>query len=86
MKTLHILRERNDPLALKAITTATNAADGEAGVLLLHDSVLSSLPEGIQVYACKDDVEARGVPVPHQKLGYTEIVKLLFQYDSVITW
>jgi sulfur relay protein TusB/DsrH len=83
MKVLHIMRERNDPLALKA---AMAAGSDETAVLLLHDSVLSELPEGLTAYACKDDVEARGIEIPHPTLDYGEIVQLLFRYDSVITW
>lgn len=86
MKILHIMRERNDPLALKAVMEAGRGGTEEVGVLLLHDSVLSALPEGVSAYACKDDVEARGIGAPHPTLDYGEMVRLIFQYDSVITW
>ncbi len=86
MKTLHIVRERNDSLALRAIEENRRQGSGEVGVLLLHDSVLSALPEGVLAFACKDDVEARGIDVPYPAVDYREIVKLLFKYDSVITW
>ena len=86
MKILHIMRERNDPLALRAVMEAEGGEAEEVAVLLLHDSVLSSLPEGIAAYACSDDVEARGIGVPYPTLNYDEIVGLLFRYDSVITW
>lgn len=86
MKVLHIMRERNDPVAFRAISESVREGDGEVSVLLMHDSVLSTLPEGINAYACKDDVEARGVNVPYPTLDYREIVRLLVRYDSVITW
>lgn len=86
MKILHIMRERNDPVAFKAINESVRERDGEVSVLLMHDSVLSALPEGIDAYACKDDVEARGINVPYPTLDYREIVRLLVQFDSVITW
>ncbi len=53
MKVLRIMRERNDLLALKAIKEARHGGREEVGVLLLHDSVLSALPEGVSAYACK---------------------------------
>lgn len=86
MKILHIIRERNDPLALRAIMEPVSEEIVEVGVLLLHDSVLSTLPDGIKVYACRDDVEARGIKVLYSTLDYGEIIKLIFDYESVITW
>jgi sulfur transfer complex TusBCD TusB component (DsrH family) len=86
MKILHIMREKNDPLALQAVAAAGREGAVEVGILLLHDAVFSKLPDGLQVYACADDVAARGVEAVYDPVSYDQIIKLFFEYDSVITW
>lgn len=66
-------------------------------LLLIHDGVLTqanSLKEAVsatgeralEVFALKDDVEARGINVPYPLLDYEGMLRLIFESDKVITW
>ncbi len=81
MKILHIIRNPNDSTPVEI----AKAQDGEHDValLLLHDAVY--LDTGLKAYACADDAEARGVAA-HERVGYERIVRMLFEYDRVVSW
>lgn len=85
MRILHILRNPKDrtPLEIAEIQTREHYV----GVLLLHDAVfLKEIPGNLEVYACLDDALARNISSNHTQLGYEEIVKLIFEYDKVVSW
>ncbi|NOY53799.1 MAG: hypothetical protein GXP58_09295 [Deltaproteobacteria bacterium] len=83
-KILHVLKSRQDPYAVEILEE--QAAGAEVSVLLLHDAVLTPV-EGIEkVYACRDDVEARGKSITGELVDYDAIVSLLLEADAVICW
>ncbi|MGH7274997.1 MAG: hypothetical protein ACREIQ_11145 [Nitrospiria bacterium] len=79
MKTLHILRRRNDHLAEAAICSesVSSASGGREGsfssVLLIQDAVLGCPAIPVPVYVNTQDLQARGVTRPY---GGTEGLKL----------
>ncbi|MBI3804998.1 MAG: sulfurtransferase TusB [Nitrospirae bacterium] len=81
MKTLHIVRKTNDPLAQEAI-----AQDRQAAVLLIQDGVFAKGPFPSETYACREDLTARGIASPHPAVDYAEIARLIAEHDRVITW
>ncbi|HHT9152427.1 MAG TPA: DsrH/TusB family sulfur metabolism protein [Candidatus Hypogeohydataceae bacterium YC40] len=40
----------------------------------------------MEVFALKDDVEARGVKASYPLLDYEGMLRLIFESDKVITW
>lgn len=86
MKTLHILRNISDNF-VEEVIEKRSGIDEELGVLLLHDAVLSRFdPENVKMYACIEDVTARGIESSLELLNYNQIVELMFEYDQVICW
>ena len=90
MKILHIIRDKGHELALStALAQATDLAQ-KVTLLLIHDAVLTRAEtlKGLETFALKDDVEARGVGarcnVP--LLDYEGMLGLVFESDKVITW
>jgi len=84
-KILHVLKSGHDPDALEILRQ--QAKDGaEVSVLLLHDAVRTPM-EGIErVYACRDDVEARGGTPQGEIVDYDAIIPLLLEAETVICW
>jgi sulfur relay protein TusB/DsrH len=81
MKTLHILRKTNDPIAFEAIRS-----DPQAAVLLIQDGVLAKGSFPVETYACREDLVARGLRERHRIVDYNEIARLIVEHDRVITW
>lgn len=81
MKTLHILRKTIDPLAFDAIRT-----DPQAAVLLIQDAVLAKGSFPAETYACREDLDARGIEGAFRPVDYNEIARLIGEHDRVITW
>ena len=87
MKVLHIIKKTNDTYAWEAASRQRGKKDGQVFVLLLHDAVLAQSPgDADGVFACRDDVAARGVQTQAPLVGYEEIVKMLLEADSVVCW
>ncbi|HHT9119843.1 MAG TPA: DsrH/TusB family sulfur metabolism protein [Candidatus Hypogeohydataceae bacterium YC41] len=92
MKILHIVREKGHELALStALSQSINEGIQKVTVLLIHDAVLTNkdsaaLLGGMEVFALKDDVEARGVKASYPLLDYEGMLRLIFESDKVITW
>jgi len=87
MKVLHIIKKTNDTYAWESALRQREKKDDQVLVLLLHDAVLASGPvDADGVFACRDDVAARGVKTKAQLVGYEEIVKMLLEADSVVCW
>lgn len=81
MKILHIIRNPNDTIPLEI--AKAQSRDNEVAVLLMHDAVYAK-PD-LATYACANDAEARGVTI-HEPVGYDRIVRMLFEYDRVVSW
>lgn len=91
MKTLHILRKIEDRLALEAI--ANEQQRRPVTILLLQDAVLvnrvghrmsENFPD--ETYACREDLDARGIQSPYRVADYGDIARLIAEHDRVITW
>lgn len=81
MKILHIIRNPNDATPLEI--AKEQSKDNEVVILLLHDAVYAK-PD-LTTYACSEDAEARGV-TGHKCVDYKGIVRMLFEYDKVVSW
>lgn len=81
MKILHIIRDPNDTTPIDI--ARSQSRDNDVALLLLQDAVYAS-PD-LPVLACAKDAEARGI-TKHECVGYDRIVKMLFEYDKVVSW
>ena len=101
MSILHIIRNRNDAIALDTIRLQSeNGGNGGVGVLLIHDAVLdlvdggaSVFPAGVKLHALSFDCDARAISQVDEagagacnRVDYDAMLKLIFEYDKVITW
>ena len=84
MKTLHIVRKTNDPLAMEAIQNEER--QGGTAVLLLQDGVLAKGTFPDETYVCREDLAARGIRAPYRPVDYEAIAQLIAQHDRVVTW
>jgi sulfur relay protein TusB/DsrH len=82
MRTLHVITAPNDQLPLKVVT---HDGASKTTILLMQDGVFLQVERG-QVYACADDVRARGLVTPYRLVDYWEIVDLVLSHDKVICW
>jgi sulfur relay protein TusB/DsrH len=87
MKLLHIIREKGHELALST-ALAQSTGGTQVILLLIHDAVLTNRDslKGLEAFALKEDVEARGVEVTYPLLDYDGMLELIFRTDKVITW
>lgn len=81
MKILHIIRNPNDSTPIEI--ARAQSKEHEVAILLLHDAVYAK--PHLTSYACAKDAEARGV-TGHERVDYGRIVKMLFEYDKVVSW
>ncbi len=81
MKILHIIRNPNDITPIEI--AQAQSSENEVAMLLMHDAVYSK--PALKTYACANDAEARGVTL-HECVGYDRIVRMLFEYDKVVSW
>ncbi len=81
MKTLHIVRKTNDPLAFETVRN-----DPDPILLLIQDGVLAKGPFPPETYACREDLAARGIEPPFRVVDYTEIARLIAACDRAISW
>ena len=81
MKILHIIRNPYDASPVEI--ARSQSKEHEVALLLMHDAVFAS--PRLKVFACGADSEAREV-TKHEKVGYSRIVEMLFEYDKVISW
>ncbi len=84
MKTLHILRKAEDRLAMEAIRNERQQR--AVAVLLLQDGVLAKGDFPDETYACREDLDARGIQSPYRAADYDAIARLIAEHDRVITW
>ena len=89
MRQLFIVKEKNDldPL-IKMYELSRPEMAREITFLLIHDAVLIEFDyfKDSKVFACHDDVKARGINSPFYTLDYTQILKLIEDSDKVISW
>jgi sulfur relay protein TusB/DsrH len=86
MKVLHIIRSSDDPLAKRVIADIGGDVNAEQTLLLMQDGVYSNPQGAARVFACSDDVAARGVEIDVPLVEYDRIVEMIFESDKVITW
>ena len=81
MKILHIIRNPNDATPIEI--AEAQCVKHDVALLLLHDAVY--LKPELKAYACENDAEARGI-TEHDCVGYDRIIRMLFEYDRVVSW
>ena len=88
MKILHIIRDKGHELALSTALAQSTDISQKVTLLLIHDAVLTRAEtlKGLETFALKDDVEARGVKSEYPLLDYKGMLGLVFESDRVITW
>lgn len=89
MKILFIVKEKSDlDYLLKMYDKSQAKAPDEIALLLIHDAVLVEIngDNDFRIFACSDDVKARGVSVSFDTLNYKQMLKLMADYDKVICW
>lgn len=89
MKILYIAKEKNDlNYLLKFYDKSQTKTDNEITLLLIHDAVLieSNIFDDFKVFACNDDVKARGINTTFNTLDYKQVLKLIADNDKVICW
>lgn len=87
MKTLHLLRKRNDSLALEAIGAELAAGGREnVTVLLIQDAVLEVPDLPVPIFVNGEDLKARGVERPGETVGYGRISRLVLEHDRAVVW
>lgn len=85
MRVLHLIRSLEDERALA--TARSHARDHPIGLLLLQDAVLARVSDFPgRVYACAEDVLARGKGGEYEEVSYEVMARLIFEHDKVITW
>jgi len=85
VKVLHVIRSNDDPLARRIIDDIRRDNGTEQTLVLVQDGVYMK-PEGLRVFACSDDVRARGVETDVPLVEYDQIIDMVFGHDRVITW
>ncbi len=58
----------------------------EISILLMHDAVYTPPTNLTRLFYCQDDVEARGIECTGKLVNYDEIVNLLIENDSIVSW
>ncbi|MEK7822054.1 MAG: DsrH/TusB family sulfur metabolism protein [Planctomycetota bacterium] len=88
MKILHIIRDKGHELALSTALAQSTDISQKVTLLLIHDAVLTRAEtlKGLETFALKDDVEARGVKSEYPLLDYKGMLGLVFESDRVVTW
>jgi len=79
--TLHILRNLDSRLAEEVIDQT-----GGDRLLLIQDAVLHPGPFPCPVSVCQDDLAARNVTSPHQRVDYDAIRDLMLGHARVVLW
>ncbi len=89
MNILYIVKEKADlDYLLKMYDKSQAKMAGEDTLLLIHDAVLigPNLIKPFKVFACSDDVKARGINTPFNTLDYKQMLKLIADCDKTICW
>ncbi len=89
MKLLFIVKEKKDlNFLLSMYGKSQTEMANKITILLIHDAVLvESIPNNdFRLFACNDDVKARGVDTLFNTLDYVQMLKLIADCDKVICW
>ncbi len=86
MKILHIIKKIDDTYAWQTAAQQQKKEENQVIILLIHDAVFNTVQDDTEVFACQDDVMARGVETKASLVDYEEIVKMLLDADSVVSW
>jgi len=89
MKILFVVKEKNDlDFLLEMYEKPQRKMDNKITFLLIHDAVLAESISNtdFRVFACNDDVKARGVDTLFNTLDYVQMLKLMADCDRVICW
>jgi len=86
VKILHIIKKTNDTYAWRTASRQQRGETNEVSVLLLQDAVFSPIRDDLEVFACRDDVRARGVHTEASLVDYEDIVKMMLNADSIVCW
>lgn len=84
MKTLHVIRDPKDTMSLE-VAGFEKGLNG-VGVLLIQDGVLSKIGLPVEIYACEEDVRARGIETGYKLVDYDRICGLILEYERAIVW
>jgi sulfur relay protein TusB/DsrH len=86
VKILHIIKKTNDTFAWQTAARQQQKKGNRISILLIHDAVFNPIQDDMEVFACRDDVVARGVETKASLVSYEEIVRMLLDADSVVSW
>lgn len=86
VKILHIIKNIDDTYAWQTAVRQQKKGGNQVIILLIHDAVFNTVQDDTEVFACQDDVMARGVETKASLVDYEEIVKMLLDADSVVSW
>ena len=89
MDILHIIRDIDiiENTLYREIIHSSNKKD--TAVVLIQDGVYcncDALIEKINIYACKEDVEARNWSTSIPLIDYLDIIDMIFSHKKVICW
>ncbi|MEE9529794.1 MAG: hypothetical protein V3W52_02290 [Syntrophobacteria bacterium] len=84
MKILYILRKQPDGLAKEMIEKQSH--EHEITVVLIQEAVLMKENLPGHVLALDDDVRKRSVSQNIPKIGYEELLSLIFKNDRTLCW
>ncbi|WP_447978613.1 hypothetical protein [Candidatus Nitrospira bockiana] len=81
-KVLYLVKD-GSPTALDLVSSGSQAGH-DVSVVLIQDGVtLSSVPAA-RVYALSEDVGARSVRASYPAVSYGDVLRMMFEADSVI--
>ncbi len=89
MNLLFIVKEKKDlNFLLSMYEKSQTGTTNKITILLIHDAVLveSISNNDFRLFACNDDVKARGVDTLFNTLDYVQMLKLIVDCDKVICW
>ena len=86
VKVLHIIKKINDTYAWQTASRQQSEKGNRIIILLFHDAVFGPVQDDMEVFACRDDVIARGAETKASLVDYEEIVRMLLDADSVVCW
>jgi hypothetical protein len=82
--TLHIIRKLDDAKALECIKAQAN--DGTISLLLMQEGIHTKPPSGVKTYLLTDTQDNADIQPDMHPTYYDEMVKLLFEHDTVVVW
>lgn len=81
---LHILKHERDAALCDLIQET--AASCDISILLIQNAVRIALSEFKTPVAVLADDLLPGEATPYRKIGYEEMLDMIFEHDAVVTW